>query len=152
MASALSLAHTLAEMLGLACGHSCSSSKVTTALISFRILDPCPAIRNLHKEMKSRRQILQNLVSLKGQLSVNKSKLNHKGPLRSGQIFQLEVKSYLRLTGCDGRKWYVVTTVETAALLLQSCLHDAQVVVNSRKPALRNIKLLVGSGGSDSLI
>ena len=104
------------------------------------ILDPCPAMRNLHKEMKSRRRTLQNLVFLKGQLSVNKSKLNHKGPLHSGQIFQLEVKSYLLLTGCDGRKWkwYVVTIVETAALLLQSCLHDAQVVVNRRKPALRH--------------
>ena len=99
--------------------------------------------------MKSRRT-LQNLVSLKERaLSiVNKSKLNHKGPLHSGQIFQLAVKSYLWLTGCDGRKWYVVTIVETAALLLQSCLHmmQRQVVVNRRKPALRNIKLLVGSG------
>ena len=64
----------------------------------------------------------------------------------------IEVKSYLRFTGCDGRKWYVVTIVETAALLLQSCLHDAQVVVNCRKPALRNIKLLVGSGGWDFFI
>ena len=91
------------------------------------ILDPCPAVRNLHKEMKSHRRTLQNLVSLKGRaLSiVNESKLNHKGPLHSGQIFQLAVKSYLRLTGCDGRKWYVVTIVETAALLPQSCLHDA---------------------------
>ena len=39
--------------------------------------------------MKILRQILQNLVSLKGKLSVNESKLNHKGTLRSGQIFQL---------------------------------------------------------------
>ena len=156
--AALSLAHTLslAEMLRLACGHSCSSSEVTTALISFSlqvILDPCPAVRNLHKEMKSHRRTLQNLVSLKGRaLSiVNESKLNHKGPLHSGQIFQLAVKSYLQLTGCDGRKWYVVTIVETAALLLQSCLHDAQVVVNCKRPALRNIKLLVGSEGSGFL-
>ena len=140
--------HTLsrAEMLRLACGHRRSSSEVTTALISFSlqvILDPCPAIRNLHKEMKSRRRTLQNLVSLQGDpLSiVNESKLNHKGLLHNGQIFQLAVKSYLRLTGCDGRKWCVVTVVETAALLLQSCLHDAQVVVSRRKPALRNIKL-----------
>ena len=45
-------------------------------------------------------QTLQNLVSLKGRpLSiVNESKLNHKGPLYSGQIFQLAVKSYLRFT------------------------------------------------------
>ena len=147
---------SLAEMLRLACGHSYSSSVVTTALISFSlqvILDPCAAIGNLHQEMKSRRWTLQNLVSLKGRpLSmVNESKLNHKGPLHSGQIFRLAVKSYLRLTGCDGRKWYVVTIVETAALLLQSCLHDAQVVVNCRKPAPRNIKLLVGSEGSDFL-
>ena len=97
----------------------------------------------------------QNLVSLKGRplaKSVKESKLNHKGPLHSGQIFQLAVKSYLRLTGCDGRKWYVVTIMETAALLLQSCLHDAKVAINRRKPALRNIKLLVGSEGSDFLI
>ena len=144
------------KMLRLASGHSCSSSEVTTALISFGlqvILDPCAAIGNLYKEMKFCRT-LKNLVSLKGRaLSiVNESKLNHNKPLHSGQIFRLAVKSYLRLTGCDGRKWYVVTIVETAALLLQSCLHDAQVVVNCRKPALRNIKLLVGSGGSDFLI
>ena len=76
----------------------------------------------------------------------------NKGPaLTSGQIFRLAVKSYLRLTGCDVWKWYVVTIVETAALLLQSCLHDAQVVVNRRKPALKNINLLVGSEGSDFL-
>ena len=71
-----------------------------------------PAIRSLYKRDEipsSGPRTLQNLVSLKGRpLSiVNESKLNHKGPLRSGQIFQLEVKSYLRLTGCDGRKWYV---------------------------------------------
>ena len=100
--------------------------------------------------MKSRRT-LQNLVSLKGRaLSiVNKSKLNHKGPLHSGQIFQLAVKSYLWLTRCDGRKWYVVTIVETAALLLLaavSMMMQRQVVVNRRKPALRNNKLLEGSG------
>ena len=81
-------AHTLslADMLRLASGHSCSSSEVTTALISCLqvILDPWPAIRNLYKEMKFCR-ILQNLVSLKGRpLSiVNESKLNHKGPLHS---------------------------------------------------------------------
>ena len=114
------------------------------------ILDPWPAIRNLYNEMKSRRT-LQNLVSLKGRaLSiVNKSKLNHKGPLHSGQIFQLAVKSYLWLTRCDGRKWYVVTIVETAALLLLaavSMMMQRQVVVNRRKPALRNNKLLLGSG------
>ena len=130
---------------------------MTAALISFSlqvILDLCPAARNPHKEMKSQRRTLQNLVSLKGKpLSiVNESKLNHKGPLPSGQICQLKVKSYLQLTGCDGRKWYVVTIVETAALLLQSCLHDAQVVVNCKRPALRNIKLLVGSEGSGFLI
>ena len=147
-------AHTLslAEMLRLASGHSCSSSQVTTALISCLqvILDPWPAIRNLYKEMKFCRT-LQNLLSLKGQLSVNESKLNHNGPLHSGQIVQLAVKSYLRLTGCDGQKWYMVTIVETATLLLQSCLHDAKVAINRRKPALRNIKLLVGSEGSDVL-
>ena len=98
------------------------------------------------------RRTLQSLVSLKGRpLSiVNESKLNRNKPLHSGQIFQSAVKSYLRLTGCDVSKWYMVTIVETAALLLQSCLR-AQVVVNRRKPALKNINVLVGSEGSDFL-
>ena len=138
--------HTLsrAEMLRLAYGHSCSSSETTTALVSFSLQQ---VILQLSGKMKSRRRTLQNLVSLKGRpLSiVNESKLNHKGPLHSGQIFQLAVKSYLRLIGCDGQKWYVVTIVETAALLLQSCPLDAKVVINRRKPALKNIKLLAGS-------
>ena len=107
--------------------------------------------QNLYKEMKFCRT-LQNLVSLKGQLSVNESKLNHKGPLHSRQIVQLAVKSYLRLTGCDGQKWYMATIVVTAALFPQSCLHDAKVAINRRKPALRNIKLLVGTEGSGVLI
>ena len=37
---------------------------------------------------------------------------------------------------CDGRKWYVVTIVETAALLLQSCLHHARMVVYRTKNQL----------------
>ena len=129
-------------------GQSCSS-EVTTALISFSIIDPCPAIRNLHKEMKSRRRAVELCKILylwrddRYRSSTNKSWITR--DLHSGQIFQLAIKSYLLLTGNDGRKWYVVTIVETAALLLQSCLQNAQVVVNCRKPALRNIKLLVGS-------
>ena len=52
---------SLAEMLRLARGQSCSS-EVTTALISFSlqvIVDPWPAITNLHKEMKSRRRAVK---------------------------------------------------------------------------------------------
>ena len=37
---------------------------------------------------------------------------------------------------CDGRKWYVVAIVETAALLLQSCLHHARMVVYRTKNQL----------------
>ena len=82
-------------MLRLASGHSCSSSEVTTALISFSlqvILDPCAAIGNLYKELKSRRT-LQTLASLQGDpLSmVNESKLNHNKPLHSGQIFRSQI-------------------------------------------------------------
>ena len=69
--------------------------------------------------------------------------------LHSGQIFQLAIKSYLLLTGNDGRKWYVVIIVERAALSLQSCLYDAKKVEKIRIPALRNIKPLMGSDGSD---
>ena len=69
--------------------------------------------------------------------------------LHSGQIFQLAIKSYLLLTGNDGRKWYVVIIVERAALSLQSCLYDAKKVEKIRIPALRNIKPLMGSDSSD---
>ena len=152
LASALSLAHTLslAEMLRLAGGHSCYLIGSDNCTRFLQLAGDPSAIR----QMKSRRRALQNLVSWKGRpLSiVSEWKLNHKGPLHSGQIFQLAVKSYLRLTECDGRKWYVGTIVETAALFLQSCLHDAKVVINRGKPALRNIKLLAGSEGSDFLI
>ena len=95
----------LVSGLRLACGHSCSSSEVTTALISFSlqvILDPWPAIRNLYKAMKSRRT-LQNLVSLKGRpLSiVNKSKLNHKGP---AQRSNLSIRGQI-LPAVDWMRW-----------------------------------------------
>jgi len=61
----------------------------------------------------------------------------------------LAIKSYLLLTENDWRKWYVVTIVERAALSLHSCLYDAKEVEKFRIPALRNIKPLVGSDGSD---
>ena len=116
----LLLFHSHTPCLGRKCldwrGHSCSSSEVTTALVSFGLQDLAgdPWSLASYQEPSQRDEIppsghrtLQNLVSLKGRpLSiVNESKLNHKGPLHSGQIFQLEIKSYLRLTGCDGRKW-----------------------------------------------
>ena len=98
------------------------------------------------------RQTLQTLVSLQGDpLSmVNESKLNRKGRLHSGQIFRSQV-----LPAIDWMRWAKMIRGDNSGnstLFLQSCLHDAQVVVTCRKPALRNIKLLVGSGGLDFLL
>ena len=138
--------------LSMAKMHSCSSSEVTTALVSFSLwsLVLVQLSGTFTKRWNPAAELCKILYLWRDdryRSSTNRSWITR--DLHSGQIFQLAIKSYLLLTENDWRKWYVVTIVERAALSLQSCLYDAKEVEEFRIPALRNIKPLVGSDGSD---
>ena len=147
---------SLAEMFRLVCGHcGTAAPHRKRPLHSFRsacrwslILVQLPG--TFTKRWNPAVELCKILYLWRDSYLSTRSKLNHTGPLHTGQIVPIrgQILPAVDWMRCV-QKWYVVTIVETAALLLQSCLHDPQVVVNRRRPALRNIKLLVGSEGSD---
>ena len=98
--------------LSMAKMHSCSSSEVTTALVSFSLwsLVLVQLSGTFTKRWNPAAELCKNLYLWKDdryRSSTNKSWITR--DLHSGQIFQLAIKSYLLLTGNDGRKWCVVT-------------------------------------------